>query len=34
VEQQRLVESVSPGCAATMAPRACTVWTLAAARHK
>lgn len=24
----------SPACAATMAPRACTTWLLAAARHK
>lgn len=30
----RMVQAVSPACAATMAPRVCTTWTLAAARHK
>jgi Protein of unknown function (DUF3040) len=33
--ERRMVQLVSPGCAAIMAPRVCiTVWLLAAARHK
>jgi hypothetical protein len=28
------VDLVNPACAATMAPRVCTTWALAAARHK
>ncbi len=29
-----MVQAVSPACAPAMAPRACMIWTLAAARHK